>query len=268
MPACAYRMAPVQVKWVGMQNHSSGLAEMDWILTDRWETPPALAHLYSERLLSLPDGYVCYSPPPYAPDVAPLPALSPRAHHLWLLQQSCEDHAARDRDLVRDPAASAGFAAGAEGASVRRCRPPPERVLRGVLRPMASARSAWSCAGRSGHRTFIGQYNDIDIVLDPFPYSGGLTTCEALWMGVPTVTMPGEIFASRHSVSHLSNAGLGDWVAADIVGLCRSGRCEGIRHRRSRDAAFRAARPGEGESVVRCAALRPQPGRRTPICVA
>ena len=76
MPACAYRMAPVQVKWVGMQNHSSGLAEMDWILTDRWETPPALAHLYSERLLSLPDGYVCYSPPPYAPDVAPLPALS------------------------------------------------------------------------------------------------------------------------------------------------------------------------------------------------
>jgi predicted O-linked N-acetylglucosamine transferase (SPINDLY family) len=71
-------MAPVQVKWVGMQNHSSGLAEMDWILTDRWETPPALAHLYSERLLSLPDGYVCYSPPPYAPDVASLPALSQR----------------------------------------------------------------------------------------------------------------------------------------------------------------------------------------------
>ena len=76
MPACAYRLAPVQVKWVGMQNHSSGLAEMDWIVTDRWETPPELEHLYSERLLRLPDGYVCYSPPPYAPDVVPLPALA------------------------------------------------------------------------------------------------------------------------------------------------------------------------------------------------
>jgi predicted O-linked N-acetylglucosamine transferase (SPINDLY family) len=70
--------------------------------------------------------------------------------------------------------------------------------------------------GPSGHRAFIGEYNGIDIVLDPFPYSGGLTTCEALWMGVPTVTVPGEIFASRHSVSHMSNAGLSDWVAPDV----------------------------------------------------
>ena len=62
----------------------------------------------------------------------------------------------------------------------------------------------------------MNEYNQIDLVLDPFPYSGGLTTCEALWMGVPTITMPKEIFASRHSVSHLSNAGLADWVVADV----------------------------------------------------
>ncbi|HEX3996888.1 MAG TPA: tetratricopeptide repeat protein, partial [Acetobacteraceae bacterium] len=63
MTACAQRLAPVQIKWVGMQNHSSGLPEMDWFLTDRWETPPALETLYSERMLRLRDGYVCYSPP-------------------------------------------------------------------------------------------------------------------------------------------------------------------------------------------------------------
>ena len=75
MTACAHRLAPVQIKWVGMQNHSSGLAEMDWIITDRWETPPELEHVYSERPLRLPDGYVCYTTSPHAPDVGPLPAL-------------------------------------------------------------------------------------------------------------------------------------------------------------------------------------------------
>jgi protein O-GlcNAc transferase len=72
--------------------------------------------------------------------------------------------------------------------------------------------------GSSGHRAFMAEYNQIDLVLDPFPYSGGLTTCEALWMGVPTVATQGEIFASRHSVSHLSNAGLADWIAPDLEG--------------------------------------------------
>ena len=121
MTACAYRLAPVQIKWVGMQNHSSGLAEMDWIITDRWETPPELEHVYSERLLRLPDGYVCYSPPPYAPDVVPLPALA-NGHITF----GCFNNLAKITPRViatwcSDPASRAGCAAGAEDASVRRC---------------------------------------------------------------------------------------------------------------------------------------------------
>lgn len=210
--ACANRLAPVQVKWVGMQAHTSGLAEMDWFITDRWETPPGFEALYSERLLRLPDGYVCYSPPPYAPAVKPPPALShghitfgcfnniakltPELIEAWItiLNRIPDARLILKTHQLTHPETAARLRACFKGIA-------PDRI---------------ETRGSSGHRVFMGEYDDVDIVLDPFPYSGGLTTCEALWMGVPTITWPGAIFASRHSASHLSNAGLADWIAPTL----------------------------------------------------
>jgi protein O-GlcNAc transferase len=214
MPACAFRLAPVQVKWVGMQNHGTGLPEMDWFLTDRWETPVGFEHFYDERLLRLPDGYVCYSPPAHAPDAAPLPALAN-----GFVTFGCFNNLAKITPTVI-----------ATWARILRELPTARLILKThqFADPGTRDRIHTDFArhgveplrielqGASGHRQFLAQYNRVDLVLDPFPYSGGLTTCEALWMGVPTVTLPGETFASRHSTSHMCNVGLADWVAADV----------------------------------------------------
>ena len=213
MTALARRAAPVQVKWVGMQNHSTGLAEIDWLITDRWETPEGSEPLYSERLLRMPDGYVCYSPPPYAPDVGALPALAVGSVTFGCLNNLAKITprviTAWARILARVPQSrlllkTHQFAEAPVVAEVS------ERFARHGI---AEGRIIF--AGASPHRAFLAEYGRVDFQLDPFPYSGGLTTCEALWMGVPTVSMPADTFSSRHSLSHLSNVGLGDWVARD-----------------------------------------------------
>ncbi len=213
MPALARRAAPVQVKWVGMQNHSTGLPEMDWFLTDRWQTPEGFERFYSERLLRLPDGYVCYSPPPYAAEITELPALQSGRATFGCLNNLAKitpsviatwsrilTRVAGSRLLLKTHQFDEALARQEVSAAFARHGIGGERLV---------------LAGASPHREFLAEYNRIDLQLDPFPYSGGLTTCEALWMGVPTVTLPGETFASRHSLSHLSNVGLADWVARD-----------------------------------------------------
>jgi predicted O-linked N-acetylglucosamine transferase (SPINDLY family) len=214
LPACALRPAPVQIKWVGGQFHSSGLAEMDWFISDRWETPEGCEHLYSERLLRLPDGYVCYSAPPNAPAVGPLPAEASSAVTFGCFNNLAKitppTIAAWSRVLARVPGSRLVLKTHQFTDPVTCDRVRGAFVGHGIDAARIEPR------GSSTLRSHLLHHGDIDIVLDPFPYAGGLTTCEALWMGVPVLTLPGETFASRHSASHLSNVGLPEWIAPDV----------------------------------------------------
>ena len=208
----AHRAAPVQVKWVGSQVGSSGLPEMDWFLTDRWETPPDSADLYHERLLRLPDGYICYETPSYGPDVVPLPALTTDG-----LTFGCFNNLAKvTPEVIRTWAAILAAVPGSRLVLKAPQLDDPALLaqVRGRLASAGLDPRRTALHGASVHHAHLASYAEIDIALDPFPYSGGLSTCEALWMGVPTITLPGRGFASRHTLSHQENAGLSGWAAS------------------------------------------------------
>ena len=209
----ARKPAPIQVTWAGYVG-TTGLTAIDYLLADRYEVPPGAERHYQERVLRMPDGYVCYDPPAYAPPVTPLPALG-RGEVTF----GCFNNPAKITPQAIEV-----------WSRVLRRLPGARLVLKfkgwndpGVARRFAETFAARGIdAGRleflgcSPHAELLGEYGRIDLALDPFPYCGGLTTCEALWMGVPVITCPGETFASRHSLSHLSNVGLTETIARDL----------------------------------------------------
>jgi protein O-GlcNAc transferase len=210
----ARRPAPIQVTWAGYVG-TTGLAAMDYLLADRYEVPEGAEGHYREQVLRMSDGYVCYDPPADAPAVNRLPALD--CGHVTL-------------GCFNNPAKVAPQAV-AVWARILRRLPSARLVLKfkGWNDTSLTLRYTEMFAGHrvepgrveffghSPHAELLAEYGRIDLALDPFPYSGGLTTCEALWMGVPVVTLPGETFAGRHSLSHLSNVGLTETIARDLA---------------------------------------------------
>ena len=179
---------------------------------DEYAVLPGEERWYTEAIVRLPYGRFCYSPPDYAPPPVDPPLIrrnsvtfgsfnnitkiGPKVIDLWaavlqaipnsrllLKWRSLDDAATRLR--FRDAFLAAGV--GADQLEFQRS---------------------------SHHAELMAQYEQVDIALDPFPYSGGLTSCEAFWMGVPVVTLPGDRAASRHILGSFDYLGLSDCVAS------------------------------------------------------
>jgi predicted O-linked N-acetylglucosamine transferase (SPINDLY family) len=208
----ARKPAPIQITWGGYVG-TSGLAAIDYILADRHEIPSGDERHYRERILRMPDAYVCFEPPA-APAVSPPPALDrgyvtfgsfsnpgklgPQVAEPWarILERVPGSRLLLKYKGLDDPVnadrINAMFAA--QGIE-------PERIV---------------LEGDSPQSELLECYGRVDVALDPFPYGGGVTTLEALWMGVPVVTRPGETFAGRHALTHLSTVGFTETVARDL----------------------------------------------------
>ncbi len=204
--------APVQVSWLGYF-HTTGVEAIDAVIMDPITVPAGAERWFVEELIRLPEGRFCYGPPAHAPAIAPAPAaergfvtfgsfnnlskLTPTVASLW------------SRVLNAVPRARLLLKWKSLGDEDE-CRRVRELFAWAGLDPRRL-----DLRGSSSHRAMLAEYADMDIALDPFPFCGGVTSCEALWMGVPVVTLPGERPVSRQTLGFLMALGLTELVAAD-----------------------------------------------------
>ncbi len=200
--------APVQITYLGYPG-TTGMAAMDHRMSDPYLDPPGEhGGEYSEETIRLPGCYWCYEPPATTPHVTPLPALatgqltlgclnrfdkiSPQCLELW-----CKVMRAR-------PASRLLLYADAGTGR--------DRILQ-AMRSRGIDPARISFVGRQPLAQYLATYHQIDIALDTYPCCGATTTCHALWMGVPVVSLIGPTVMGRGGMSILSTVGLSDWVA-------------------------------------------------------
>jgi protein O-GlcNAc transferase len=214
LPLFARRPAPRQVSWLGYP-HITGLPQIDARLVDALTDPddlPVDPVRDGERLLRLPAPFLCYAPPESAPSVRMRAAEGPVvfASFNTLPKLSAPTIALWARVLAAVPGAVLRLKDRAFGDQATCARVRADFSHHGI----DAARITLLPATRSLN-DHLEAYGSADIALDPTPYAGTTTTCEALWMGVPVVTLAGKAHASRVGVSLLQAVGLPELIAAD-----------------------------------------------------
>jgi predicted O-linked N-acetylglucosamine transferase (SPINDLY family) len=201
----ARRAAPVQVSWLGYAG-TSGLAAMDWRISDPHLDPADAELPYTERTMRVPS-YWCYRPMEVAPDVSELPALV-LGHATFA---SLHNFAKVNTEML---ILWAALLRRVENARLLiHCRSRRrQRQCQALFTAHGIDEQRIQFVGHQSPREYFHTYQLVDIALDPTPYAGGTTTCDALWMGVPVVTLRGRTAVARGGVSILSQLGLTDLI--------------------------------------------------------
>lgn len=212
LPLFAWKPSPVQVSWLGYFD-TTGVEAIDYLIADPWTLPEAEEIYFTETIWRLPETRLCFTPPDISVTIRPLPALSEKQ-----ITFGCFNSLNK-----------MGEAVVVLWAKVLSAVPNSRLFLkaRQLYQPQARETVIKQFSrhgidpirliveGPESRENYLAAYNRVDIALDPFPYTGGTTTAEALWMGVPVLTLSGEHFLSRQGLGLLMNAGLAEWVASD-----------------------------------------------------
>lgn len=213
LPLFAWKPAPVQVSWLGYFA-STGVSEIDYLIADPWTLPESLEVDFTEKILRLPETRLCFTAPGEDVSVSALPALSN-----GYITYACFNNLLKINDAVV-----------ALWARILTAQPDSRLFLKTKQLKDAAVRQhvivRFLAHGIGADRLilegpvpridYFRAYHRVDITLDPFPYTGGTTSAESLWMGVPVLTLTGGSFLSRQGVGLLMNAGLPEWIAADV----------------------------------------------------
>ena len=206
----ARRPAPIQVTWLGY-SATTGLPTMDYMLLDQYHLSDGAERSMIERVICLPHVRFCYSPPDYAGEVAEPPSAAGQPPVFASFNNS-----AKLNQAVID-LWSRVLAAVPNSRLLLKWRSLSDPILQARIcrdferRAIQAKRIEFE--GRSEHADMLRRYCGVDVALDPFPFSGGLTSCEALWMGVPVVTLAGSRPFSRQTHAVLHAIGRPEWSA-------------------------------------------------------
>lgn len=210
LPVFARKPAPVQVSWLGYFA-TTGLPAMDWVLADPVCVPKTEAGAFTERIAHLPVTRLCFSPPESAPEVSPLPAAS-RPQFTFGSSQDLSKINDEVLALWAQVLAACPHAVlRIQSARVQQDDPRERFIRRALAAGLPAGRL--SLHGSVPRDEYLASHADVDVILDTFPYPGGTTTCEALWMGVPTLTLARPGMLGRQGEGLLTAAGLPDWIA-------------------------------------------------------
>ncbi len=210
LPVFARKPAPIQATWIGYFN-TTGLPTMDYIITDKALLPPEDEHLYTEAPLRLPVSGACYNLPDFDIAIAPPPGL--RNGHItfgcFTVQRKHSDRAIAlwGQILAQVPDAVLFLKAGAFDLEDM-CQSYRDRFEAMGIDP-----KRLRFEGTTDMAHYLGQYNEVDLMLDTFPYNAATTCLQALWMGVPQISMRGNMLVSRIGDSLMTKVGLSEFVA-------------------------------------------------------
>lgn len=212
LPIFARRIAPVQATWLGYFG-TTGVTTMDFIIGDPHVTPATEEGHFTEQVHRLPETYLCFTPPDVDHDVGDLPALTSAEFTF-----GCFNAIAKMNDRVVE-LWSRVLARNPGSRLFLKCPQLHESAVRERTRARFAAcgisESHLILEGPAPRAELLAAYHRVDLALDPFPYPGGTTTAEALWMGVPTLTRKGDSFLSHVGESIAHNAGLDECIAID-----------------------------------------------------
>jgi tetratricopeptide (TPR) repeat protein len=212
LPLFAFKPSPIQANWIGYFA-STGLPTMDYFIGDRYTLPEGEEDHFIEKPWRLPRGYLCFQPPEETVEIETPPSTrgEPVTFGCFNNLHKMDDPVVRvwSRLLLAVPGSRLFLKTKEFEHAFRR-----EEITK-TFADHGISEDRLILEGVSARTEYLMRYNRIDVALDPFPYNGGTTSVEALWMGVPVVTLRGDRFVAHMGEGILNHLGHPEWIAGN-----------------------------------------------------